>query len=64
MADSWNELKRECAQCRRCALGETRKNLVFGAGAENARVMLIGEGPGEASRSSGQPESCWTTCWR
>ena len=47
MADSWNELKRECAQCRRCALGETRKNLVFGAGAENARVMLIGEGPGE-----------------
>lgn len=55
MADSWNELKRECAQCRRCALGETRKNLVFGAGAENARVMLIGEGPGEQEDLQGVP---------
>lgn len=55
MADSWNELKRECAQCRRCALGETRKNLVFGAGAENARVMLIGEGPGEQEDLQGAP---------
>ena len=55
MADSWNELKRECAQCRRCALGETRNNLVFGAGAENARVMLIGEGPGEQEDLQGVP---------
>ncbi len=55
MADSWNELKRECAQCHRCALGETRKNLVFGAGAENARVMLIGEGPGEQEDLQGVP---------
>ena len=55
MADSWNELKRECAQCRRCALGETRKKLVFGAGAENARVMLIGEGPGEQEDLQGVP---------
>lgn len=55
MADSWNELKRECAQCRRCALGETRKNLVFGVGAENAHVMLIGEGPGEQEDLQGVP---------
>ena len=55
MTDSWNKLKRECAQCRRCALGETRKNLVFGAGAENARVMLIGEGPGEQEDLQGVP---------
>lgn len=55
MADSWNELKRECAQCCRCSLGETRKNLVFGTGAENARVMLIGEGPGEQEDLQGVP---------
>lgn len=55
MTDSWNELKQECAQCRRCALSETRRNLVFGVGAEDARVMLIGEGPGEQEDLQGVP---------
>ena len=47
MNEAWTKLKQECAQCRRCGLGETRHHLVFGDGAENARIMLIGEGPGE-----------------
>lgn len=55
MTDSWNALKQECAQCHRCALGETRRHLVFGVGAENARVMLIGEGPGEQEDLQGVP---------
>lgn len=55
MADSWNELKQACAQCHRCALGETRRHLVFGVGAEDARVMLIGEGPGEQEDLQGVP---------
>lgn len=55
MTDAWNELKQECAQCHRCALGETRRHLVFGVGAEYARVMLIGEGPGEQEDLQGVP---------
>lgn len=53
--DSWEALKRECAGCRRCELGRTRKNLVFGVGNENADIMLIGEGPGEQEDLQGVP---------
>ena len=34
--DSWDKLKVECAGCRGCALCETRHNLVFGVGREDA----------------------------
>lgn len=70
MNEAWKELKQACAQCRRCELGETRHSLVFGDGAENARIMLIGEGPGEQEDRQGRavcrsgPENCSTTCWR
>ena len=53
--DSWEALKRECADCRRCELGKTRTNLVFGVGNENADVMFIGEGPGEQEDLRGEP---------
>ena len=49
------ELRRDCAGCRRCALCETRTNLVFGVGNPGARVMLIGEGPGENEDLQGEP---------
>ena len=35
--------------------GETRHHLVFGDGAEDARIMLIGEGPGEQEDLQGLP---------
>lgn len=55
MNEAWKELKQACSQCRRCELGETRHSLVFGDGAENARIMLIGEGPGEQEDRQGVP---------
>ena len=55
MNEAWKELKQACAQCHRCGLGETRHSLVFGDGAENARIMLIGEGPGEQEGRQGVP---------
>ena len=55
MNQAWQQLKQECAQCRRCGLGETRHHLVFGDGAEDARIMLIGEGPGEQEDLQGLP---------
>ena len=40
------ELAAAMAECRRCPLCTTRKNVVFGEGPVNARLMFIGEGPG------------------
>ena len=53
--DSWENLKRECAGCLGCGLGESRTNLVFGVGNESADLMLIGEGPGEQEDLQGLP---------
>ena len=53
--DTWETLKAECAACQKCALGQTRTNLVFGVGNENADVMFIGEGPGEQEDLRGEP---------
>ena len=53
--DSWNSLKNDCAACRACSLCETRRNLVFGVGSEQAQVMFIGEGPGEQEDKQGVP---------
>ena len=53
--DTWESLKRDCAGCRCCSLGETRHKLVFGVGNAQAGVMLIGEGPGEQEDLQGVP---------
>ena len=53
--DTWESLKRDCASCRCCSLGETRHKLVFGVGNAQAEVMLIGEGPGEQEDLQGVP---------
>ena len=55
MSDSWEKLKAECASCSKCTLGDTRRNLVFGVGNEYARVMFVGEGPGEQEDLQGVP---------
>ena len=52
---SWEELKRECAQCVRCGLCETRHNVVFGVGDECADILFVGEGPGEQEDLRGEP---------
>lgn len=49
------KLRTECLECRRCQLCETRTNVVFGVGPENAKVMFIGEGPGENEDLQGEP---------
>ena len=55
MADSWEALKQECMACRGCALAETRTHVVFGDGAENAKLLFIGEGPGQHEDEQGVP---------
>ena len=55
MYENWEQLKADCMECRKCSLCETRTNLVFGVGNENAEVMFIGEGPGENEDLQGEP---------
>lgn len=55
MFTSLNDLEAKCLDCQKCPLGATRKNLVFGTGAQNAKVMFIGEGPGEQEDLQGLP---------
>ena len=52
---SWNELYEACMSCRNCPLCETRHNVVFGEGVQDAEVMFIGEGPGEQEDLTGRP---------
>lgn len=52
---NWEELENACRDCRKCPLGDTRTNLVFGTGNKNARLMFIGEAPGEKEDLSGIP---------
>jgi len=41
--------------CKKCPLGETRTNFVFGAGSPEAKMMLIGEAPGRDEDLQGKP---------
>ena len=52
---NWDGLKSVCADCTRCGLCETRHNVVFGVGNEDADIMFVGEGPGEQEDLKGQP---------
>lgn len=51
----WDSLETQCCSCQKCALADTRTNVVFGVGNRNAEVMLIGEGPGEQEDLKGEP---------
>ncbi len=46
MFDTWEELEQSIENCNQCKLCKTRQNIVFGVGNKNAKIMLIGEGPG------------------
>jgi DNA polymerase len=48
-------LQKAVKECRMCDLAETRKNVVFGEGNAKARVMFIGEAPGEEEDIQGRP---------
>ena len=43
------------AACRRCAIGYERRNNVYGEGDPCARLMVVGEGPGETEDQLGRP---------
>lgn len=55
MADSWEQLERECQGCHECALCQTRQHVVFGVGNPRAEILLVGEGPGANEDEQGIP---------
>lgn len=52
---TWEALEQQCASCNKCGLCETRTNVVFGMGNRKARIMFIGEAPGEQEDLQGKP---------
>ncbi len=50
-----SELKELAANCRACPLWENATCTVFGKGPENARIMIVGEQPGDQEDISGEP---------
>lgn len=41
--------------CHKCPLGESRKNIVFGEGNPDARLVFVGEAPGAEEDMQGRP---------
>lgn len=49
-------VRQKCENCNGCALASTRNNIVFSDGnASTARIVLIGEAPGEMEDETGRP---------
>ena len=54
VSTSLETLRFSYQQCTNCDLAKTRNNFVYGNGSENAKLMLIGEGPGEQEDKTGK----------
>ena len=52
---SLEEAKSEAMKCTKCELCKGRTNVVFSDGIESAKIMIIGEGPGENEDLQGLP---------
>jgi DNA polymerase len=50
-----DELRRACRECRACDQCRGTTQAVFGEGAEDARLMLVGEQPGDREDRVGRP---------
>jgi len=61
-AESWTPAtkleylrKKNLGDCKRCGLCQTRKNIVFGVGNAEAKIMFVGEAPGADEDRKGEP---------
>ena len=51
----WPALRAAVAGCQACGLCATRRQTVFGVGHPQARLMVVGEAPGEQEDAQGEP---------
>jgi len=54
-AESLEVIREDIGDCQRCQLCRSRTRIVFGAGSPRARLMFIGEGPGQEEDRAGEP---------
>ena len=54
-ADDIETLREEAADCRACPLYKNATQTVFGEGPQTARIMLVGEQPGDKEDLAGKP---------
>lgn len=55
MYNNWEDLEENIKDCNKCKLCQGRNNIVLGEGNRNAKIMLIGEGPGADEDIKGVP---------
>jgi len=48
-------LQAQAQNCTACRLAEGRTRVVFGEGNPDAKLMIVGEGPGEEENKTGRP---------
>lgn len=53
--ETLEQIRKNLGECQRCKLGATRKNIVFGIGNPEARLVFVGEGPGADEDAQGEP---------
>jgi len=53
--EALQRLAREAKGCERCRLCENRRQVVFGEGTADARLLVIGEAPGAREDEQGRP---------
>ena len=51
----WDQLQTMVRDCIRCGLCKSRQQTVFGVGRRDARLMIIGEAPGQQEDAQGEP---------
>lgn len=54
-AEELRQLAQKAAVCTACVLAETRTQVVFGVGALDADILLVGEAPGKNEDLQGEP---------
>lgn len=53
--ETLEEIRKDLMECRGCPLCSGRRTVVFGVGNPRARLMFVGEGPGEEEDRQGEP---------
>ncbi|GAC1585586.1 MAG: UdgX family uracil-DNA binding protein [Sphingomicrobium sp.] len=55
LASSWSELRDEATRCTRCDLHKCASQTVFGEGPLDAKIIFVGEQPGDQEDVAGRP---------
>ena len=53
--ETLEKIRKDLGNCQHCKLGKTKKNLVFGVGNPQARLVFVGEAPDAGEDLKGEP---------